>query len=515
MTTMIGPRQLVLPRFGTPRNENRETYGPQVGLVAQRLGLEPMPHQQHIWDVALEIDGSGRFVYDEVDLSTMRQTSKTTTMFMKQVWRLTMGARMWGPQRSTYTAQKRQMARNKLERDFAEGLLRCVTAQRSFTEIKNPKARPRKPSEWKLSLNNGSEHLLFGRGNYLQIDAPTTTAGHGDTLDDGNIDEAFAHGDDSVEQAMRPAQATRFNAQLWVGSTAGDERSRYWHPKVKAGRAQIESGAPSNVAYFEWSLPDEVDIDDEDAWWEFMPALGHTISPDFVRGELERARRNPDEGGEDLWRRAYGNQWVRVPMSREGKAVKLPADKWRDTGVAKRVPVNPGEVTLAFDVDRDGLRSSIGIGAGSMHAPYVEEIENNPGVGWLPARLVELVRTWDPIAVGCNGAGPAGGQVGPVLAAFSEAGIDANLLHQLNALEYKQACGGFYSDVIEGRLKRPAKGQGPLDVAVADATERPLGDAWAWDRRNLTVPIASLVAVTIARALLPTTVTDEVDPFML
>jgi hypothetical protein len=57
--------------------------------------------------------------------------------------------------------------------------------------------------------------------------------------------------------------------------------------------------------------------------------------------------------------------------------------------------------------------------------------------------------------------------------------------------------------VIEGRLRRPA-GQGPLDVAAGDAAERVLGDAWAWDRRSSAVPISPLVAVTVARALLPT-----------
>jgi len=51
-------------------------------------------------------------------------------------------------------------------------------------------------------------------------------------------------------------------------------------------------------------------------------------------------------------------------------------------------------------------------------------------------------------------------------------------------------------------LKRP-DGQGPLDRAAADAAERPLGDAWAWDLRSATVPISPLVACTIARALLP------------
>jgi hypothetical protein len=33
-----------------------------------------------------------------------------------------------------------------------------------------------------------------------------------------------------------------------------------------------------------------------------------------------------------------------------------------------------------------------------------------------------------------------------------------------------------------------------------------LGDAWAWDVRNATVPISPLEAVTVARFLLPTEV---------
>jgi hypothetical protein len=89
-----------------------------------------------------------------------------------------------------------------------------------------------------------------------------------------------------------------------------------------------------------------------------------------------------------------------------------------------------------------------------------------------------------------------------VLAAFDAAGIPADLLVQLNTQAYKQACGGFFTDVIEGRLRRPPN-QGPLDVAAGDAAERPLGDAWAWDLRSATVPISPLVAVTVARGLLP------------
>jgi hypothetical protein len=83
--------------------------------------------------------------------------------------------------------------------------------------------------------------------------------------------------------------------------------------------------------------------------------------------------------------------------------------------------------------------------------------------------------------------------------------VDTGLLSPVNTQDYKAACGGFFTDVVEGRLSRP-DGQGPLDVAVGEASERVLGDAWAWDVRNATVPISPLEAVTVARFLLPTEV---------
>lgn len=467
--------------------------------MAQRLGLDPMPHQRHVWDVALEHDDDFRLCYDEADLSTMRQTSKTTTMFLVKLWRMTTAAAMWGPQRATYTAQARNMARRKMERDFAD-LLRSPKARKSFREIVNPKARPQRASEWKLSLNNGAEHMLFGRANYLQIDAPTATAGHGDTLDHASIDEAFAHQDDDVEQAAQPTMATRWSPQLWVGSTAGDEKSAYWYAKVLSGRKLVESGLPSRTAYFEWSVPDDADINDEDVWWQYMPALGHTIPVDFIRTQLEKARLNVDDGGEDLFRRAYCNQWVRVPILGQQRPPKIPGEAWALSAVSEVVPVEPGEVTIGFDVDESGW-ASIAIAAGSLEEPYIELVAHEQGTGWLADRIVELVQAWKPTAIGCFNGGSSGAEISRVQSALWRAGVDAHCFRDLSGVEYRQACGGLFADIIERRLRRPAGHGVALDAAVADAVEKRNGGAWVWLAR--VAPISPLVAATVARALLP------------
>ena len=62
-----------------------------------------------------------------------------------------------------------------------------------------------------------------------------------------------------------------------------------------------------------------------------------------------------------------------------------------------------------------------------------------------------------------------------------------------------EACGGFLDDLTVGRLTHA--GQPDLTAAVDGARKRPLGDAGAfgWDRRDGSVFMAPLVAVTLAR----------------
>ncbi len=171
----------------------------------------------------------------------------------------------------------------------------------------------------------------------------------------------------------------------------------------------------------------------------------------------------------------------------DAREIKLPAAEWAaSANVTSSPEFGPDQIILTYDVDLDGQHASIAVGIGSLADPYVEVLEHRDGVGWLPDRIAELVQKHTPLAIACNGAGPARAQVGAVQQALRDA-----------------ACGGFFTDVVEGRLRRLI-GQGPLDLAGEDATERPLAESWVWHRRQATVPISPLVAVTIARALLPT-----------
>src|SRR5690349_2860708 len=103
------------PRYGTPRRLDRPTLGPKVAEVARLLGMPLMPWQQHVVDVALEVDpGTGLLAYREVDLTVPRQSGKTSLILGVMVHRaLGFGQR----QKIVYTAQTRNDARKKWEDD--------------------------------------------------------------------------------------------------------------------------------------------------------------------------------------------------------------------------------------------------------------------------------------------------------------------------------------------------------------------------------------------------------------
>lgn len=284
---------------------------------------------------------------------------------------------------------------------------------------------------------------------------------------------------------MRPAQATRFNSQLWVGSTAGDERSFYWYGKVLSGRAQIERGTPSRVAYFEWSIPEDADIEDEDVWWEFMPALGYTITPEFVRGELERSRRKVNEGGESLWRRAYGNQWVRVPPLGDTLGGPITLARWAELKDEDSEPA--GSPSTAIDVSPDMKWTSVMMaGRRADGLLHVEFLRRQPWTDWVVGWATVNSR-YAPFRIAATGPG------GFLIPLLEEAGVP---VVSVPAQEVTQACARLISAVAEGGIRH--LGGNEIPAALSNATIVQRGDSQSWSRVKSSGDISVLVAATIA-----------------
>lgn len=247
------------------------------------LGPGLMPWQHELNALATEMDDLGRYAFRQVVIEVMRQQGKTVDLLSMMIQR---GLRRPGTMIS-YTAQNRLEARKRL------------------LDVWWPRVASSKLSRFiRVRRGSGSEAFMFSNGSMLGLVSGTRTSGHGDVLDLGVIDEAWAQEDDHLEQAMRPAMMTR-NAQLWVVSAAGTEKSAYFRGKVEDGRARAEMGVTDTGCYVGYSAADEEDPADPVTWRRRMPALGITVSEDTVKADLDLM--NLAE-----FRRAYLCQWPEV-----------------------------------------------------------------------------------------------------------------------------------------------------------------------------------------------------------
>ena len=508
--------QLVPPRFGTPRDPSRATLGGEVAEVARRLGKPLMPWQQHVVDVALEVDpATGDLFYEEVVITVPRQSGKTTVILALMIWRCVVMTRRLGlAQTVTYLAQSGKMARRKLEREFIPMLRKA----RGFVEVPHSRARPVKATEFKPSMNNGSEHVLFGTDSYLQIEAPTGTGSHGDVLDMPVIDEAFAREDDLVEQAVDAATVTRRSPQTYVISTAGNERSSFLWRKVLAGRSAVKAKVSSRTAYFEWSVPDDEPFDDPDVWARYLPALGHTITVARLSARLDKALRNPDEVDEEGYepglagfRRGYLNQWVKTPQLGGGDPdlVIQPA-AWMAPGLVDPASRIDGPLVLGVGVGLDGVSSSIVVvGRRADGLPHVETFERSAGVWWLERRLRDWVEQRQPLAVAWDHGGPARA----VTPEIERACVGVTKAVPLSGREWTAACEAFATAVKEHRLRH--LGDLYLQESVAGAVKREVGPGWCWDLRGSRADITALLAATAALRALETAPVEKPFEFFV
>jgi hypothetical protein len=447
--------------------------GEEAAEFAETCGLFLDPWQRWCLDQMLSERADGAWAATLVLLLLPRQNGKNSVLEALELAALY----LFDEPRIIHTAH--------LQKTSADHMERMVALVKSNEDLERVT---------KFYFANGKEAMRrTDNGGRIEFITRGKKTGRGGSPTRVIFDEALYLSDEQIQAILPSLSAQSMNAdgppQMIYTSSAPLPDSLLLHRVRDRGL----SGDARSMFYAEWGCELGVDPDDRDLWYEANPGLGIRISEEWVE-ENELAILTPDAF-------AIERLGVVFPPVSEAKDVKIPADKWQAT-VSAATLAGAGEVSLSFAVSRDGGWSSVAIAAGSIVDPYVEVVDHRQGVGWLPGRLVELVERWSPLAVGFNNAGPAAAQAAAVLAAFRDAGIDAGLLVPMNTAEYKSACGGIYTDIVEGRLKRP-DGQGPLDVAVADAAERPLGDAWAWDMRNATVPISPLEAVTVARALLP------------
>ena len=410
-----------------------------------------MPWQQLVADVALELNADGSPVYREVNVVVPRQCGKTSLMLALELHR----ALLWGtPQTIGYTAQTGWDARRKLIDD----------------QVPLLENSPLVASVKRIYRGAGMEAVHFVNGSRIDVMASNATAGHGRILNQAIIDEAFSDQDDRREGALLPAMATKRDAQLYVISTAGTQESLYLKRKVETGRAIVEAGLNTGVAFFEWSASEDADIDDPATYWRTIPALGHTIDERVIT----HARSTMTEGD---FRRAYLCQWTVMDEA------AIPAKYVQRVMDATTAP--SGRLSFGIDVAIDRSFAAISV---ADETGRVELIEHREGVSWVVERALELWRRHKGYLV-VDGYSPANSLVDRLEAG----GLPVS---RYSLRDMVGACGIFYDAVLDDAIRiRP---HAALEAAIESAKRKHIASGWLWSRTVETADLTPLFAATIA-----------------
>lgn len=368
---------------------------------------------------------------------------------------------MWAErQRVIYTAQTGSDAREKLLNDQVPAI------EKSFGALVRQVYRAK-----------GEESIRFKNGSGIELAASSEDAGHGFTVDLGVLDECWADEDDRREQAILPAMITRPWAQMWLTSTQGTERSTFLNSKTELGRAAASEDRGTGIAYFEWSIPEDADIENPETWWAHMPALGYTIQPAAIAHALQSMVR---DGNEAEWRRAFGNQRTHSISERV-----IPDVTWDAVcDPAAEVARDAASVTFGLDVHPE--RSSAAIVASDQSV--CELIDHRPGTGWVLERAKSLSEKWRGTFV-IDGNGPA-------LSLADDLENENIPVKRLSTPETAAACGRMYDAIADMRVKFRTAEQ--FDIAVAGLAKKPMGDRFIWARQASMADITPFFAACLA-----------------
>lgn len=457
------PRIDVTPLHVTSRGDDAVDLAAVAGLMLD-------PWQEHVLRGACSTNADGKWAAKNVGLIVPRQNGKGSVLEAREL----AGLFLFG-ENIVHTAHLFGTAAEHQRR--MESLIRGCEYLAEMME--GYRGDPR----GKMSgIKTGNSEMSFtvapdgGRPETRMLfKARSKDSIRGYTFDMLAFDESY-NLPGEVEAAARPALSAKTmkgNPQVWYTSSAGFPDSDV----LARVRDRAMSGDPGDLAFYEWSAPDGADPSDPGMWAMANPALGHRISPEWVADERRTM------GAEEFNRERLGI-WSKV-----GGESAIPADFWEQC----RDEDSTAGLDLAFGVDVTPLSDIASVAAASWRddgTVHIEIIDHKGGTGWVPARMDELKKAWNPEAMVYTLAGQAGRVVGGSPALQRQ-------MWGLTGREYDRACGAFYDAIASGKVRH--LGDPILDEAVqACRRSKGMSDLWHWARADTGADISPLVAASLA-----------------
>lgn len=447
------PRLFVQPLRPLTR---KTTRGFEFIDFCDKIGEPLLPWQKWLAIHALELNPDGTFRFRTVIVLVARQNGKSSFKRLLSVWRMYVdGARTILGVAQDVALAREQMnlckatIRSSIELSAEWGGERNVNGDEMFWRI-DPSLPPGAPRE--------------AQPRYL-VRAANRRAGRGLSIDELNIDELREQRNWDAWSAISKTVMARRYAQIWAMSNAGDDESVVLNQLRAAGLA----GSDPSIGLFEWSAPDDCDLDDWDAIAQANPGLGYIISKQAIVSALGTDPPN-----------VYRTEVLCQKVDQLDGAIDLAA--WKAQADARGT----------MDGLRDKLAAVVDISMDSAHVALLVAGEMDDG-----RVRVEVVEAWngtdaardgtadkpslevmlDRVKARREGWFPSG--PGAVIAPIMRK--RANQI-ELKGAQVTEACQGLADLVAARRVIHP--GDPLLDNHIAAAKKLASGDGWRFTRKD-------------------------------
>lgn len=486
-----------------------------VDFAETVLEIGLYPWQRWLLIHALELREDNTLRFRNVVVLVARQNGKSTLSQVLALWFIY----MYGFNLVLGTAQDLDTAE-----EVWQGAVDLVTETDEYDEPVRPELHDRLK---RVVLNNGKKSLdiepprIPGRKKAkaarYKVKAANRRAGRGLSGDLILLDELREHQTWDAWGAITKTTMARAMAMVWALSNAGDAASvvlRYLrkmaHQALGDPDGLNDDGIPflaedddefaleddDSLAIFEWSAPPGCDVRDRKGWAMANPSLGHkTTSGDGIQERTIASACKTDP--EWVFRTEVLCQWSDGTL--DGP---FPAGSWESGLDSDSRIAGASRIVSCVDVSWNRGTAHIGVaGHREDDLPHIEIVASRAGTDWVVPWYTDPTKPhrkeW-PVVV--QKGSPAWSLVEPL----REAGLE---VVEWGGADVPAACGSFYDLVAppgdeddEDTEQAPAGlrhlQQPLLDLAAATAVPRPLGDAWAWDRKKSPHDAAPLVAVT-------------------
>ena len=437
--------------------EGREELADTAIELSGLYGLELDPWQQYVLRRGMRVEpDSDMWTASRVGLSVPRQNGKSALLVARELAALLL------------VPEERLIIHSAhLVGTALEGFRNIKGLFENYDDLGKRVKRIREANgEQGIEMMDGSR-LLFrarARGNVRGMSPQLLI-----------LDEAQILPDDAWS-AMLPSVSAQANPQIWlVGTPPGPNDAGDVFGRV---RSSATSGKDERVAWLEWSVDDDIAVEERKLWAASNPALGGRIDMESVEDELH-----------SMDATTFARERLGMWASDRQLAV-IPGDVWAGLAVDEvpDVPIS----AIGVDMAPDAARVAVAVGLKTDRGVHVELADITAAsdstdalVEWLVSRAKRRV----PILI--DALSPARLLI-PILKARKCRVI------VMSGGEVIESTAGFFNAAKEGTLSH--FGQEQVTESLAGARRKDIGDAggWKWDLKSLNVDLTPVMAVTNA-----------------